>query len=109
MEKAEEQTMTGRRTRKGFASDQEVRWCPGCGDYAIPNRHRRAQPIAVVWIISHELHTLVEGLSVRMTRQHRKDGRACQPSVTQNELLPNHKFVLLGCRALTVTGRVMQK
>ena len=22
-------------TRKEFASDQEVRWCPGCGDYAI--------------------------------------------------------------------------
>ena len=20
---------------KDFASDQEVRWCPGCGDYAI--------------------------------------------------------------------------
>ena len=22
-------------TRKEFASDQEVRWCPGCGDYAV--------------------------------------------------------------------------
>jgi 2-oxoglutarate ferredoxin oxidoreductase subunit beta len=22
-------------TAKDFASDQEVRWCPGCGDYAI--------------------------------------------------------------------------
>mgnify|MGYP006139527595 FL=1 len=22
-------------TRKDFVSDQEVRWCPGCGDYAI--------------------------------------------------------------------------
>ena len=21
--------------RKDFVSDQEVRWCPGCGDYAI--------------------------------------------------------------------------
>ena len=21
--------------RRDFASDQEVRWCPGCGDYAI--------------------------------------------------------------------------
>ena len=20
-------------TRKDFVSDQEVRWCPGCGDY----------------------------------------------------------------------------
>src|SRR5205809_1199084 len=24
-----------RLTKKDFASDQEVRWCPGCGDYAI--------------------------------------------------------------------------
>ncbi|MED6309265.1 MAG: 2-oxoacid:ferredoxin oxidoreductase subunit beta, partial [Pseudomonadota bacterium] len=22
-------------TAKDFTSDQEVRWCPGCGDYAI--------------------------------------------------------------------------
>jgi 2-oxoglutarate/2-oxoacid ferredoxin oxidoreductase subunit beta len=22
-------------TSKDFKSDQEVRWCPGCGDYAI--------------------------------------------------------------------------
>jgi 2-oxoglutarate/2-oxoacid ferredoxin oxidoreductase subunit beta len=21
--------------RKEFTSDQEVRWCPGCGDYAV--------------------------------------------------------------------------
>ena len=26
---------TSRRPRKDFKSDQEVRWCPGCGDYAI--------------------------------------------------------------------------
>jgi 2-oxoglutarate ferredoxin oxidoreductase subunit beta len=25
----------GKLTRKDFTSDQEVRWCPGCGDYAI--------------------------------------------------------------------------
>ena len=24
-------------TRKDWSSDQEVRWCPGCGDYAILN------------------------------------------------------------------------
>ena len=24
-----------RLTRRDFASSQEVRWCPGCGDYAI--------------------------------------------------------------------------
>ena len=26
---------TGPQTRKEFSSDQEVRWCPGCGDYAV--------------------------------------------------------------------------
>jgi 2-oxoglutarate/2-oxoacid ferredoxin oxidoreductase subunit beta len=26
---------TPKLTRKDFSSDQEVRWCPGCGDYAI--------------------------------------------------------------------------
>jgi 2-oxoglutarate ferredoxin oxidoreductase subunit beta len=28
-------TSPGTLTRKDFASDQDVRWCPGCGDYAI--------------------------------------------------------------------------
>jgi len=28
-------TSTGQQTRKEFASDQEVRWCPGCGDYVV--------------------------------------------------------------------------
>ncbi|UWE12819.1 2-oxoacid:ferredoxin oxidoreductase subunit beta [Actinacidiphila bryophytorum] len=26
---------TGKQTMKDFKSDQEVRWCPGCGDYAV--------------------------------------------------------------------------
>ncbi len=28
-------------TAKDFASDQDVRWCPGCGDYAILNHVRK--------------------------------------------------------------------
>ncbi|MCC5582147.1 2-oxoacid:ferredoxin oxidoreductase subunit beta, partial [Microtetraspora sp. AC03309] len=28
-------TTEGKQTLKDFKSDQEVRWCPGCGDYAI--------------------------------------------------------------------------
>ena len=31
-------------TKKDFASDQEVRWCPGCGDYAILNQVQRTLP-----------------------------------------------------------------
>ena len=29
------ETMPSQLTKKDFQSDQEVRWCPGCGDYAI--------------------------------------------------------------------------
>ncbi len=29
------ETITPALTKKDFTSDQEVRWCPGCGDYAI--------------------------------------------------------------------------
>jgi 2-oxoglutarate ferredoxin oxidoreductase subunit beta len=25
----------GPQSKKDFTSDQEVRWCPGCGDYAV--------------------------------------------------------------------------
>ena len=31
-------------TRKDFTSDQEVRWCPGCGDYAILATMQRTLP-----------------------------------------------------------------
>ena len=31
-------------TAKDFASDQEVRWCPGCGDYAILNQVQKVFP-----------------------------------------------------------------
>ncbi|MEE2752906.1 MAG: thiamine pyrophosphate-dependent enzyme, partial [Candidatus Latescibacterota bacterium] len=31
-------------TRKDFVSDQDVRWCPGCGDYAILAQMQRVLP-----------------------------------------------------------------
>jgi 2-oxoglutarate ferredoxin oxidoreductase subunit beta len=31
-------------TKKDFATDQEVRWCPGCGDYAILNAMQQVLP-----------------------------------------------------------------
>ena len=31
-------------TRKDFQSDQEVRWCPGCGDYSILAQTQRTMP-----------------------------------------------------------------
>jgi 2-oxoglutarate/2-oxoacid ferredoxin oxidoreductase subunit beta len=34
----------GKLTKADFSSDQEVRWCPGCGDYAILNAVQRVMP-----------------------------------------------------------------
>lgn len=31
-------------TKKDFTSNQEVRWCPGCGDYAILNNVQKVMP-----------------------------------------------------------------
>ncbi|MCA9255598.1 MAG: 2-oxoacid:ferredoxin oxidoreductase subunit beta, partial [Phycisphaerales bacterium] len=31
-------------TAKDFASDQEIRWCPGCGDYAILAQVKKVMP-----------------------------------------------------------------
>ena len=35
-------------TAKDYASDQEVRWCPGCGDYAIVRAVQRAVIVKAV-------------------------------------------------------------
>lgn len=32
-------------TRQTFASDQEVRWCPGCGDYAVLSTMQKTLPL----------------------------------------------------------------
>ncbi|MFQ5650215.1 MAG: hypothetical protein ACE5IY_09770, partial [bacterium] len=31
-------------TKRDFESDQEVRWCPGCGDYSILAQTQRTLP-----------------------------------------------------------------
>ena len=37
-------TATPKLTRKDFISDQDVRWCPGCGDYSILAQVQRVMP-----------------------------------------------------------------
>lgn len=37
-------TPTPKLSRKDFASDQDVRWCPGCGDYAILAQMQKIMP-----------------------------------------------------------------
>ncbi len=39
-----EETITTKYTPKDFKSDQEVRWCPGCGDHAILSSVQRSLP-----------------------------------------------------------------
>ena len=31
-------------TKKDFSSDQDIRWCPGCGDYAILSQVQKIFP-----------------------------------------------------------------
>src|SRR6266540_251693 len=38
------ETITPTLTRKDFVTDQEVRWCPGCGDYAILAQMQKVLP-----------------------------------------------------------------
>jgi 2-oxoglutarate/2-oxoacid ferredoxin oxidoreductase subunit beta len=46
-------------TDKDFASDQEVRWCPGCGDYAIL---RQMQKLLAELDIPRHQHVFVSGI-----------------------------------------------
>jgi 2-oxoglutarate/2-oxoacid ferredoxin oxidoreductase subunit beta len=46
-------------TKKDFESDQEVRWCPGCGDYAIL---RAAQQVFPTLGIPRENFVIVSGI-----------------------------------------------
>ena len=34
-------------TRQDFVTDQDVRWCPGCGDYAILAKPKKYSQILV--------------------------------------------------------------
>ena len=39
-----ENNQTPTLTKKDFTSDQDVRWCPGCGDYAILSQVQKIFP-----------------------------------------------------------------
>ena len=38
------ETQVTQLTKKDFVSDQAVRWCPGCGDYAILAQAQKQMP-----------------------------------------------------------------
>ncbi|MCH5329827.1 MAG: 2-oxoacid:ferredoxin oxidoreductase subunit beta [Alistipes sp.] len=50
-------------TSADFKSDQEVRWCPGCGDHAILNAVQRALPeVADALDVPHNKFVFVSGI-----------------------------------------------
>ncbi|WP_418983621.1 thiamine pyrophosphate-dependent enzyme, partial [Alistipes sp.] len=50
-------------TPADFKSDQEVRWCPGCGDHAILSSVQKALPeVAEALNYNHEQFTFVSGI-----------------------------------------------
>lgn len=44
MNDATVETLAPKLTRKDFVSDQDVRWCPGCGDYSILAQVQKVMP-----------------------------------------------------------------
>lgn len=52
-----------RYTPADFKSDQEVKWCPGCGDHAVLNAVQKAMPeVAEALNYTHEQFTVVSGI-----------------------------------------------
>ena len=50
-------------TFQDFKSDQEVRWCPGCGDHAVLAALQRAMPkVAEILGYSKERYVVVSGI-----------------------------------------------
>lgn len=52
------ETLQKQYTAKDFKSDQYVRWCPGCGDYAILNTLQKA--MAELGVAPHNIATKKE-------------------------------------------------
>jgi 2-oxoglutarate ferredoxin oxidoreductase subunit beta len=53
----------GQLKKADFVSDQEVRWCPGCGDYAILNK--RAKGYARISASRARRSVFVSGIGAR--------------------------------------------
>ena len=50
-------------TFKDFKSDQEVRWCPGCGDHAVLAALQRAMPrVSEILGYKKERYVVVSGI-----------------------------------------------
>ena len=81
-------------TPADFASDQDIRWCPGCGDYAILQVMKKVLPQMGVprentVFISGEIPR-VTAFEKGMPGQHRLDAAGAW---TPDELLADERFV----------------
>lgn len=57
------QESVNRYTAADFKSDQEVKWCPGCGDHAILSAVQKALPqVAEALNYNHEQFTFISGI-----------------------------------------------
>ena len=75
-------------TPADFKSDQEVRWCPGCGDHAILNAVQRALPeIADATDTPHNLFTFISGIGCSSRFIH-----AIRRNVDLNVILFNNEI-----------------
>ena len=74
-------------TKKDFASDQEVRWCPGCGDYAILSTvesflpEMGIPPHKTVFVSGIVERTVIPETPVRVEYSLTKKGRALAAAV----------------------------
>jgi pyruvate/2-oxoacid:ferredoxin oxidoreductase beta subunit len=57
-------------TAKDFQTDQEVRWCPGCGDYSILAQVQKVMPtlgIPTLFMVGRQpLHKWIKGNASRI-------------------------------------------
>jgi pyruvate/2-oxoacid:ferredoxin oxidoreductase beta subunit len=59
--------------RKDFVTDQDVRWCPGCGDYSILAQVQRVMPSLG---IPREKYVFVSGIGCSSRRAQHSRPRA---------------------------------
>ena len=60
-------------TPADFKSDQEVKWCPGCGDHAVLNAVQRAMPeIADALDTPHNRFVFVSGIDAAGNNRREK-------------------------------------
>jgi 2-oxoglutarate/2-oxoacid ferredoxin oxidoreductase subunit beta len=55
----EEKAAPVKLTAKDFTSDQEIKWCPGCGDYSIL---KQVQTVLPDFVVEKEKVVFVSGI-----------------------------------------------